>query len=96
MNAGIWVDNFGSTHKGLGVLSKTPGYGATVYYTTDSSPPPDLTGTSWHQVAATRSANKKERFGLSGPARTAKFYLLVINSLPSGGTVRINEIQLLP
>jgi hypothetical protein len=97
-NAGIWVQpqSAGSAYAAVGVLSKTPGYGATVYYSTNDSPPSDLSGTGWKQARITKSAHKKERFRLDGPAQNAKYYLVVINTLPASGVVKLNEIQLLP
>ena len=95
--AGVWVKVGSPGFKGVGVVSKTPHYAATLYFTADSSPPADLTGTGWKQAGITSSADPKQRFELSGDARKATYYLVVIDSLPPGAKrVAFGEIQLLP
>jgi hypothetical protein len=89
-NAGVWVQPQNSGYKAVGLVSKTPGYAVSLYYTSQSGPPPDIP--SWTFVQATNTAGKKERIDLSGPAKNASYYLIVLD----GGPAKINEIQLIP
>ena len=88
---GVWVQSSNpGSYSHLGIVSATPGYDATVYYTTKSGHPKSLSG--WTKIRSIRSAKKKQRVPLPSAAQSASYYLLVIGSR---GSVRINEIQLL-
>ena len=92
---GIYVslDVAGST-KALGLVSQTPGYDASVYFSKVSDPPSSLSG--WTQAAGVSNAGQKEKVALSGDARKAKHYLIRITGFPAGKTrVSLNEIQLI-
>jgi hypothetical protein len=87
--AGIWVQSSNpGSYSHLGIVSATPGYSATVYYGSSAS----KKKTDWTKIRSISSAKKKQRVFLPSAARSASYYLLVINS---GGPVKINEIQLL-
>jgi len=87
---GVWVETSNPPYRHLGIVSATPGYSATVYYTTKSKRPKSKGG--WTKIRSIGSAKNRQRVWLPKAARSASYYLLVIDSR---GPVRINEIQLL-
>lgn len=81
--------------KALGILTRTPGFKATVYYSMDDTPPAALAG--WKQATDSTRISKRQRVGLKkGEARKATWYLVWITLLPSHKKfAAISEIQLL-
>ena len=81
--------NPGTRYTHLGIVSSTPGFRATVYYNASGHP---KTLGKWTEVKAVSVTKTRKRVFLPSAARSASYYLLVIDSR---GSVRINEIQLL-
>ena len=90
---GVWVQTQSPPIKALGLIAKTAGYDASVYYSNAGSPPSSQSG--WTLISRITNADVKQKVSLSGPARNAKYYLVVIDGLPSGGKATLSEIQLL-
>jgi hypothetical protein len=92
---GIYVslDASGVT-KALGIVSQTPGYDASIYFSKASDPPSTLAG--WTQAGGISNAGEKEKVPLSGAARKGKHFLVRLTGFPAGKTrISLNEIQLL-
>jgi hypothetical protein len=93
---GIWVKApSSSTTRGIGILTRTAGFDASVYYSNASAPPAQLND-GWTLAAERDGVATRRRVALKGAARNAKYDLLWITKLPKGKQrVALSEIQLL-
>jgi hypothetical protein len=93
---GVRVEVGTRGYKALGIVTRTPGFRAQIYYT-DSESPPSTLG-DWKPASTRRSIGPKQRIALQGDARKGKWYLVWITSVPKGkakSRAKISEIQLL-
>lgn len=91
--AGVYVAPLSGTTKGLGLVSETADYDASIYFAKGDEPPSDLGG--WTPAGSISNADARHKFSLSGNARKGDYFLVRITGFPPNETrVSLNEIQL--
>jgi hypothetical protein len=90
---GVVVGSNGGTTKAVGLVSRTAGYEVYLYSSNADDPPSDLA--DWKQTGSVSNAEGKQKLDVFGNQRDAKYYLLRFTSLPSGGRLKLGEIQLI-
>jgi eukaryotic-like serine/threonine-protein kinase len=92
---GIYVDAApGTTARFLKILTKTPGWSATIYARNDSPPVAQGPPAGWTQVGSVASVHNGENIPLSATTTRFRYYLVWVTSLGGHTQVLINEMTL--
>jgi hypothetical protein len=93
---GFYVDDGApGSIKGLGLLTKTPGFDVQVYAYDGDTPPQALS--NWTQVGAQQTVAQRQKVAVDLKGQQYQLYLVWFTKLPSKGQrFEIPEVQLLP
>jgi hypothetical protein len=93
---GFYVDNgTADSIKGLGLLTKTPGFDVQIYAYNGDTPPQQLS--DWTQVGTQSNAGQRNDIKLNLGGQQFQLYLVWFTKLPAKGQrFEIPEVQLLP
>ena len=93
---GFYVDDGApGSIKGLGLLTKTPGFDVQVYAYDGDTPPQSLS--NWTQVGAQQSVAQRQKVAVDLKGQQYQLYLVWFAKLPAKGQrFEIPEVQLLP
>ena len=93
---GFYVDDGApGSIKGLGLLTKTPGFDTAVYGFDGDTPPPALSG--WTYLGTQQNVTQRQKISLDMKGQQYQLYLVWFTKLPAKGQrFEIPEAQLLP
>jgi hypothetical protein len=76
----------------LGIVTSTPGYAVTVYWSNDNAGSGDPASNGWKRSGGAGSVAKYQQIRIKG--NQPRYLLIYVTKLPSGGKASINEVKL--